>query len=435
MAASKLRPKRRVLDDGDGGVDLVRDVVGAGHDVELIARDARGPGGAHLAGGGEEGPGVGQVVRVEPVGEEALGVDEVELGLAQAALAVGPEAHEGLDGQDLPEGDGVDRGGVRAEVEDAALGPAVIEDALAVLEVAHGAGLAVPERVQAEHVALVVVVDADLEVGHVGPGGGLGLLGLSGGLVRGVEDGQADRGVGARVLPALEHVEVQGAPDDAVEGRHPRGLAQALEDARVPGAGLLAGPGQALEDARVPGAGPGQALEEQALGRREGEDRLQAAQDVLSGGALLDELQERLDDGGVAGAVRGGHELQDRVLGAPDGPGHGGLHGPELELALAPEAVVGHAHAGLPVLGREAEPGVRVAHERVEHVDARAQDVQLVARGGLGRLLVLLLVRGGRHHVGEAGGGPALGGFQGVGLGHDGGVHGGRLCRFLACHV
>ena len=401
-------------------------MVGAGHDVELVARDAGGLGGAHFPGDGQERPGVGQVLWVEPVGEEALGVDEVELGLAQAALPVGAEAHEGLDGQDLAQGDGVDRARVLAQVEDAALGPAVVEDALAVLEVAHGAGLAVPERVQAEHVALLAVEDADLEVGHVGPDGGLGLLGLPGGLVGGVEDGQADRGVGAGVLPALEHVEVQRAPDDPVEGRDRAGLglAQALEDLGVP---------------RVLRADAREALEDQAVGRREGEDRVEALQDVLLGGALQDELQEALDDGGVARIVGGGHELQDRVLGAAHGPGHGGLHGPQLELALASEALVGHAHAGLPVLRGEAELGLRVAHEGVEHVDAGAQDVLLVARGGLGRQGVLLRVGRARHHVGEAGGGPALGGFQGVHLGHDDAVRRDRLCpcycRFLACHV
>ena len=313
-------------------------MVGAGQDVELLGGDARGLGRDHPAGGQiQQRARVRQVLGVEAVGEQALGVHVVELDLAEAGLAMRAEADVGLQGQDLAQGDRVDRGGVLRQVEQAALGPAVVEHALLELQVAHGARLAVPERAQGQGVALLAVEDPGLDVPHVGPRRGLGPLGLARGLVRGVQDGQADGRVGAGVLPALEHVQVQRAPRDPVQGRHGllrARLAQALDD---PGVGLAGG-------ARRHG------LEEHALGRRQAEHAVQAVQDVLGGRALLHEAEQALDDRLVPAPVRRRQELLDRVLAPLHRPGHGGLHGPQLELALAPRPVVGHAHARLPPL-------------------------------------------------------------------------------------
>ena len=318
------------------------------------------------------------------------------------------QADVGLQGQDRPHGDGMDRARVLAEVEQPALRPAVVKHALLELDVADRARLAVPERPQAQPVALLAVVDQDLQERHVGPGWGLGPLGLARGLVGGVEDGQADGGVGAGVLPALQDVEAERAPDDAVEGRDDRllggvCLAQALVHPRVAVLGVDALHG----------------LEHQPLGRRERQDGVQALEDVLPGGALPHEPQQSLD--GLRGrvVVRGGHEVHDRVLRVAHGPGHRGLHGAELELALAPQPVVGHAHPRpLPARRLEAQGvcGRALAEERVQDVDAGAQDLLLVARGLGG------VVRGGvRAHAGVAGGGLALGVLQGFDQVHEAG--------------
>ena len=108
----------------------------------------------------------------------------------------------------------MDRARVGHQVEDPALRPAVVKDALGVLQVVHGARLAVAEGPEGQAVALVVVEHPDLHVRHIGPKRGLGLAGLPGGLLRCVEDGQADGRVGAGVLPSLQYIEVQGPPDD-----------------------------------------------------------------------------------------------------------------------------------------------------------------------------------------------------------------------------
>ena len=400
--ALELRPKRRVLHDGDGGVDLVGHVVGAGEHVHAGGGHARGLGGGHQAGLIEpELVGRGQVLQGEPVGEEALGVRVVELGLAQAGLAVGAEADVGVQGQDLAARHGVDRGRVLREVEDAALGPVDVEHALGVLEVRDGAGLAVDEGREAEHVALLPVPDPDLDVGHGGPRGVLAAHGLHRDLVGGVEDGQADRGVGAGVLPGLVRGEVQRAPDDLVQRGQAGGAAVLLLAEALHHAGV----------ARQLGVDPRDALEHEPLGRGQAEHRAQGLEDrvLLAGHAVADQAQQLPEAPRLRELARG-HEVLHRLLRAAHGPGHRGLDGPELALALAPHAVVHDAHAGR-LVAVQAEAGVGARpHERVEQVDAGAQHGPLVQRPAVDGGLAVA-----PHRAREARGGAALGLVQGLG--------------------
>ena len=425
----ELGAKRRVVDHADHRVHLGPDVVGGRHYITVLVGDARGLGGREVRVPLDRV----RVWQAFPLPhqlrvDEPPGVDVVELGLVVPVLPVRTEAHVRLDAVDDPSRDRVDLRRVLAQPEDALIArPGRV---LGEGQVRDRARLIPYERPEAQDVRLHPPRDLDVQGVHVVQA----RTRLRPVIHPGPYDGLADPGVGARVLPLLQHVQVHDPRDDAEShllGRAVRLLLGWPElRGRLVHGGVVRRERGGLVVLLVPGRGERVILDSRDRSGELGDQALpQLLRAVLGGDGLPQAVEQHREGVPLGGIVLmtvppGLQQLGDELLRPGDDPGHGGLDLANLLVRVQPLAqitVVGHGDQGFGGVGLlqqlvlDADVRVGVGDQRVEHVDPVTEHILLVLGCRAGQSWDGGMVRG-RAELGEAVRGLALGRLQVIDL-------------------